>query len=82
MTEATRTAACDAAYTALMPWTQHAQSRGEIAAMVVDCVAARLDVSESIASLRRNWPVSTSRINKICLRAVVVAAANAMEEQR
>lgn len=69
-------AAFDAAYHALMPYTQHAQVRGDIAERVVDTLR-NYHRSVAVEVLLERWPAGYTRINHACLSQAVIAAANA-----
>ncbi len=80
MTEATRTAAFDAAHTALqssVPPTDLPQ----VAELVVD-VLSRYHRFVAVEQARREWPGTLRHVSTTTLTAAVGAAANAMEEER
>jgi hypothetical protein len=72
-----RHAAFDAAYEALIPYTQYAQVRAEIAELVIETLWNYHPYAVASVVLD-NWPPSTTRINLSCLAEVVRAANEAM----
>ncbi len=80
MTEATRTAAFDAAYTALTP-SVPPEDRPQVAELVVS-VLGRYHRYVAVEQAKREWPGTLRRVGTTTLTAAVVAAANAMEADR
>jgi hypothetical protein len=75
----TSSAPFDAAYDALMPYTQHAQVRANIAERVVTALRdySRFAVVEVLLA---GWPSGYTRLNRTVLTEVVAAAARALDE--
>jgi len=68
----------DAAYDLLLPVTQHAQVRAEIAERVIEASLAYISDDDAVDAILADWPTGFAAIDRPTLVQVVQAVRKAM----